>query len=57
MEGDHKIYSAVGHCSVYDFSGQTYLFAHGYEIHDNGMPHLVKRKLKWTADGWPVVMP
>ena len=57
MEGDHKIYSAVGHCSVYDFSGQTYLFAHGYEIHDNGMPHLVKRKLNWDTDGWPIVMP
>ena len=57
LEGDHNTYAAVGHCSVYDFSGQTYLFAHGYEIHDNGMPHLVKHKLNWTADGWPVVMP
>lgn len=53
LGGDHHKYAAIGHCSVYDFKGRTYLFAHGYETGDNGMPHLVMREIKWNNHGWP----
>ena len=55
MQGNEK-YAGVGHCSVYHFDGQDYLFTHAYMIADEGASKLLVRKLEWDAAGWPVVM-
>ena len=55
IEGDKKAFEAIGHNSVYRFQGQDYYFSHGYSIADKGMSILVKRKINWTRDGWPVL--
>ena len=55
IEGDKKAFEAIGHNSAYHFQGQDYYFSHGYSIADEGMSILVKRKISWTRDGWPVL--
>ncbi len=55
IEGDKKVYAGVGHCAVYDFDGKTIFIAHGYEIKDNGMSHLVVRDIYWDKNNWPLV--
>ena len=55
IEGDKTEFEALGHCSVYNFDGEDWFFCHGYSVSKNGAPLLVQRKIKWTADGWPVV--
>lgn len=55
LAGDRNWY-AVGHCGVYDFDGQDDIIFHAYDAHDRGKPKLRIDRLRWTADGWPVVV-
>ncbi len=54
IEGDDDFY-AIGHNSVYDFGGTHYMFSHGYDAHDNGLPKLLVHILGWDEAGWPFV--
>ncbi|OMP30174.1 arabinan endo-1,5-alpha-L-arabinosidase [Mangrovimonas sp. DI 80] len=52
LEGNEKWYGA-GHNSVYTFNGKDYIFFHGYDASDKGLPKLRVSELKWDADLWP----
>lgn len=54
LEGNKDWYG-VGHNSVYTFDGTDYLVFHGYSAAEEGKPRLRIEKLRWDADGWPVV--
>lgn len=56
IKGNDNWYGA-GHCSVYDFDGQDYMFLHAYEAADGGRSKLIVKTIEWTADGWPLVAP
>jgi len=53
--GGDDDYYGIGHCSVYEFNGQYYMFSHGYDSHDGGRPKLVVFSLSWDEENWPVV--
>lgn len=55
LQGDKDWY-AVGHNAVVSFSGKDYLVYHAYDVHDEGKPKLRINKLKWTKNGWPIVI-
>ena len=55
LQGDKDWY-AVGHNGVASFSGKDYLVYHAYDVHDEGKPKLRINKLKWTKNGWPIVI-
>lgn len=55
LQGDKDWY-AVGHNAVTSFSGKDYLVYHAYDVHDEGKPKLRINKLKWTKNGWPIVI-
>lgn len=42
----------IGHCSVYDFDGQTYFVAHAYEKSQGGRAKLFVRPLTFDENGW-----
>ncbi len=46
-------WTAVGHCSVYNYDGRDLIFMHGYDARDNGASKLLIRQLDWDAEGWP----
>ncbi len=52
--GRSDAYAGVGHCGVYEFDGQWYYIAHGYDTKLNGASKLVLKKIRWE-DGWPMV--
>ncbi|MGJ5640686.1 arabinan endo-1,5-alpha-L-arabinosidase [Formosa sp. S-31] len=52
LEGSSKWYGA-GHNSAYTFDGKDYIFFHGYDASDDGLPKLRVSELKWNADLWP----
>lgn len=54
IEGNDDFY-AIGHNSVYNFDGQYYMYSHGYDAHDNGLPKLMVHILGWDDEGWPFV--
>jgi arabinan endo-1,5-alpha-L-arabinosidase len=56
LAGDPS-WHGVGHNSCYTFDGTDYLVFHGYDAADGGKPKLRIKKLEWSADGWPVVIP
>jgi arabinan endo-1,5-alpha-L-arabinosidase len=53
LKGDADYYG-IGHNSVYEFEGETLMYAHGYDAHDNGRPKLVVYRVHWDEDQWPV---
>ena len=56
IEGDKKEYEAAGHCAVYHLDEEDVFICHGYSIKHKGASILVKRSIRWTADGWPVLV-
>ena len=55
LAGDSKWYG-VGHNGVNTFDGADYIVFHGYDASDaHGRSKLRIERLRWTADGWPVV--
>lgn len=54
IKGDDDYY-AIGHNSVYNFNGQYYMFSHGYDAHDKGLPKLLVHLLQWDSEGWPSI--
>lgn len=53
--GETKDYAGIGHCAVYDFDGQTYFVAHGYDKNDKGRSKLVIKEIEWDRAEWPTV--
>lgn len=54
LYGPNEEFFGVGHCSVYDFDGQTYFISHAYEKDENGRAKLFIRPLTFDEDGWIV---
>lgn len=54
LQGNQHYYG-VGHCSVYNFEGEDYLFYHAYDAADKGNPKLGIQTIRWSEDGWPNV--
>jgi arabinan endo-1,5-alpha-L-arabinosidase len=55
LKGDENWYG-VGHNAVATFDGTDYLVFHAYDAKDErGRSKLRIEKLRWDADGWPVV--
>lgn len=52
--GPNNIYYGIGHCSVYDFDGQTFFIAHAYEKAHGGRAKLFIRPLHFDSKGWIV---
>ncbi len=52
LVGRNPGYAGVGHCSVYEWDGQWYFAAHGYDRNLNGASKLYIRELAWK-NGWP----
>lgn len=48
-------YNGIGHNSVYNFNDTWYMFAHGYDAHDKGLPKALVYTLGWDDTGWPYV--
>ena len=55
--GPNIIYYGVGHCSVYDFDGQTLFVSHAYEKARGGRAKLFMRPLFFDRDGWIIPEP
>ncbi|MCI5083031.1 MAG: arabinan endo-1,5-alpha-L-arabinosidase [Saprospiraceae bacterium] len=56
IQGNDNWYGA-GHCSIYHFGEEDYLFFHAYDASDNGRSKLKIRPVYWTSEGWPRVKP
>lgn len=56
IQGNKNWYGA-GHCSVYTFGEEDYLFFHAYDASDEGHSKLKIKPIRWTSDGWPRVRP
>lgn len=54
IQGNEHWYRA-GHCSVYTFGEEDYLFLHAYDASDEGRSKLKVKTIRWSADGWPIV--
>lgn len=54
IEGNDEFY-AIGHNSVYKFDDRYYMFSHGYDAHDRGIPKLLVHILAWDEQGWPFI--
>jgi len=47
----------VGHNAVYNFDGVDYIIYHGYDASDgSGDPKLIINRLRWSDEGWPIVV-
>ncbi len=55
VEGNSN-WAGAGHNSLYEVSGQDYLFYHAYDLNDGGRPKLRISPVSWV-DGWPVADP
>jgi arabinan endo-1,5-alpha-L-arabinosidase len=55
VAGETDEYAGIGHCAVYDFDGETYLVAHGYDKDDKGRSKLVVKTMSWDRAEWPTV--
>ena len=53
IEGDKKVFEAIGHCAAYNMNGEDIYISHGYSVKHKGAAILVQRPIKWTSDGWP----
>ena len=56
IEGDKKVFEAMGHSAAYHFGDDDLFICHGYAINKGGASILVQRRMEWTADGWPVLV-
>jgi arabinan endo-1,5-alpha-L-arabinosidase len=56
FEGDKKQYEAAGHCAVYHINGEDIFICHGYSIAHKGASILVRKSIRWSADGWPYLI-
>lgn len=56
IEGDKKVFEAIGHCAAYNMNCEDIYISHGYSVEHKGAAILVQRKIQWTADGWPVLV-
>ena len=56
FEGDKKQYEAAGHCAVYHINGEDIFICHGYSIAHKGTSILVRKSIRWSADGWPYLI-
>ena len=52
VQGNEKWYGA-GHCSVYTFDGEDYMFFHAYDAKDKGRSKLKMAKIEWDSEAWP----
>ena len=52
--GRSEAYAGVGHNGVYEFDGQWYYIAHGYDTKLNGASKLVLKPIRWEK-GWPLI--
>ena len=55
FEGDKKLYEAAGHCALCHIEGEDIFICHGYSIAQKGASILVRRPIRWSADGWPTL--
>lgn len=53
VEGDKKVFDAIGHCAVYRFGEEDIFICHGYSVAHEGASILVQKNIQWTSDGWP----
>lgn len=53
LEGDKKVFEAMGHCAAYHFPDGDLFICHGYSIEKKGASILVQRRISWDAEGWP----
>ena len=56
FEGDKKLYEAAGHCAAYHINGEDIFICHGYSIAHKGASILVRKPIRWSADGWPYLI-
>lgn len=42
----------IGHCSVYNFDGNTYFISHAYKKEQDGKAKLFIRRLNFDSEGW-----
>ncbi|MCB0640000.1 MAG: arabinan endo-1,5-alpha-L-arabinosidase [Phaeodactylibacter sp.] len=56
IQGNENWYGA-GHCSVYTFEGEDYLFFHAYDASEEGHSKRKVRSIWWSEEGWPFVKP
>lgn len=56
IQGNKNWYGA-GHCSVYTFEDEDYMFLHAYDATDEGRSKLKIKPIRWSSDGWPYVRP
>jgi arabinan endo-1,5-alpha-L-arabinosidase len=56
FEGDNKQYEAAGHCAAYHINGEDIFICHGYSITHKGASILVRKSIRWSADGWPYLI-
>lgn len=56
LEGDKKEWEAAGHCAAYHFDGEDIFICHGYSTAHHGAAMLIQHSIRWTADGWPVLV-
>lgn len=56
IEGDKQQFEAAGHCAVYHLDGKDIFICHGYSVKHNGASILIQRTIRWTADGWPLLL-
>ncbi len=56
IDGDKKVFEAVGHSAAYHFGDTDLFICHGYAIDKGGASILVQRRIEWSADGWPTLV-
>jgi arabinan endo-1,5-alpha-L-arabinosidase len=56
FEGDKQQFEAAGHCAAYHINGEDIFICHGYSITHKGASILVRKSIRWSADGWPYLI-
>ena len=56
LEGDKTAFEAAGHCAAYHIDGEDIFICHGYSIAHKGASILVRKPIRWSADGWPYLI-
>lgn len=56
FEGDKQQFEAAGHCAAYHINGEDIFICHGYSIAHKGASILVRKSIRWSADGWPYLI-
>ena len=50
LEGDKRMFEAVGHYAAYHFGDKNRFICHGYYLPWGGASILVNKELKWPTD-------